>query len=279
VLINPAFDILNGVRINRISSGLSGLLANEKLLSEFGLQSSSGITDPGQTSELRENISTIKQGVDSLFRTAIFAKKFSSINSLRERATRTTPFDATVDIKRIQDLHRGIDLSLATRLGEANARRRQYLKYRQDHAAKLQSKQLSEMAISDADEVSNHIEEDAAPAKSTMSVPQTTRATPITLLSGTEATTFIPDRDTLSVFRRPPSVISTSTTATSVVELGDEDLQFPPLPIEARTSNDFICPYCMDPVQGLDPENPERQERKWRLVNLLLRVLYYYCDD
>src|SRR5690606_38205250 len=113
----------------------------------------------------------------------------------------------TIDIMRIQNFYPGIAKALAMRLGEANARRRQYLKYRQDHAAKPKSERLSEnLPSSNEGKIANQIGEDVdAPAKPTISVPQTTRAKSAPLLFGTEATESIPDRDIHSVSRRPPS--------------------------------------------------------------------------
>lgn len=79
------------------------------------------------TSEIRELTSAINTGIDALFKTSMFIRKFAPQDK-RTRAAKTEPFDKRADVLYVKDRYPAImrkNAALVGRLGEANARRRQ----------------------------------------------------------------------------------------------------------------------------------------------------------
>ncbi|KAK1840534.1 regulator of conidiation-1 [Colletotrichum chrysophilum] len=144
-------EIVSGHRPNRVMP--TQMVISDADLEEFDISSSSSesgassISGPDierphdQASELQKLISAMKTSLESLFRASVFIRKFAP-KDRRQKASKTKPFDSSADIMYIRDKYPtlwGKEDRLATRLGEANARRRQYFRYRQQHHEKLSS--------------------------------------------------------------------------------------------------------------------------------------------
>ena len=169
------------------------------------------------------------------------------------------PFDNRADIMYVTDRYPSLkeNTTLVGRLGEANARRRQYFKYRRDH-----DERLSTVATKDS---SVNIKAQGysgagvpAPAETVLTV-----ETKPSLLAETEATAFVADEATQAKILESlaaPKAMSAVSFATSVEQLSDEDLSFPPAPIEAETGSPFLCPYCFE-FQQLKREDLKKH---WR---------------
>lgn len=246
-------------------------------LSEYNISSSESETssilssDPGTkalgpTSEIQELISAIQTGIDALFKASIFIRKFATTDK-HTRAAKTKPFDNRADVLYVKDRYPSVtrkNPALAARLGEANARRRQYFKYRRDHSERL-STVTAEVGLTSIlkQQPGGNIPK-AGPAKSIL-----TADTKPSLFAETKATTFIADAaaqaEMLEIYEPTPAV-SVVSFATSVAETSDEKLPFPPAPAEAETGSPFLCPYCLTVLhlkrQGL--------EHQWRFVKLCL---------
>jgi len=151
--------------------------------------------------------------------------------------------------------------ALAARLGEANARRRQYFKYRRDHNDRLSRVPVEKDALElDIMPKKQHevINQNIGPAKSVL-----TAQTKPSLFADTEATAFVADAAAevqMSELLSAPSAMSVVSFATSIAETSDDELPFPPIPAEAHSNSSFLCPYCLTVVQ-LKHGNTERQ---WR---------------
>lgn len=50
------------------------------------------------------------------------------------------------------------------------------------------------------------------------------------------------------------------SSATSLIETSDEELPFPPVPVESQTGSPFECPYCLTSQQLKSQD----LEREWR---------------
>ncbi|RPA83843.1 hypothetical protein BJ508DRAFT_413177 [Ascobolus immersus RN42] len=306
--VQTATAILNGTRPNRVSS-FDLELDEEDTFSDISSSDSGSDSDAlpsdddmsldesqkgmeRHKSEARETVATIKLGLDSLFRAAVFVRKFSA-NERREKATLTARFDNQADITHIKDRYVEIDEIFAQRLGEANARRRQYFKYRKDHDFKLRRNaeiQLPSHLPARAAEpplkrfpphlTARDLAEGTVLSKQNSLRPSELAST--ALHAETEATTFPMDKDvewTTVPKRTTGSVLSTiSSVATSVADVEDEETQFPPLPAEGKTGNAFICPYCYIIIEGIKPgkQSQNKQERKWR-KHVLRDLQPYIC--
>ncbi|RYP05472.1 hypothetical protein DL765_009836 [Monosporascus sp. GIB2] len=149
--IASALEIASGTRHNRMADPVSN---QDVDLAEYDISSSdsdsltSGSSklqnrqDSATTSEIIELLTSIKLGINNLFKASVFIRKFAPKDK-RQRASKTEPFDNRADVLYVKDKYGHLarhNEALALRLGEANARRRQYFTYRRDH-----NEQLSEV--------------------------------------------------------------------------------------------------------------------------------------
>ena len=153
--------------------------------------------------------------------------------------------------------------ALATRMGEANARRRQYFKYRRDHVERLANDKVEQKNSE------KHTGEQTLPAGAMQSsLPAKSVVTALTNLQSTaetEATNFLAPPMGENAGEAPqlelaPSVVS---YATFIHEPSENELAFPLIPREAKKDLPFICPYCQEVLilNGFD------MERRWKYVN------------
>ena len=209
------------------------------------------------TTEIQELESAIRLGLENLFKTSIFIRKFTS-RDRRKRAAASKPFDNRADIMYLKDRYPSLveNSTLAARLGEANARRRQYFKYRRDHNERLSA--VSKRAEQDLkNESSQPLAPEARPTKTV-----STAETKPSLLADTEATAFQASEAQQAQMLRdtePSEAMSAVSFATSVVETSNDELSFPSVSAEAQTGSPFLCPYCLEIQQF--KRGPEQQ---WR---------------
>ncbi|KAK4041663.1 hypothetical protein C8A01DRAFT_14606, partial [Parachaetomium inaequale] len=259
--LQMALDIATGRRNNRAAEPL---VDSDTDLAEYGLSSSEsdsdcdsampatrdGMETAGATSELDELMSSIRSGIDNLFKTSIFIRKHSPKDK-QQRASATKPFDNRADVMYISDRYPLVaakNEALGVRLGEANARRRQYFKYCRDHNDRLSRPNMEEGFSQRQESQAHPAPQPADPRlgiKATGSV--VSEQTRPSLLADTEATEFLAQPfDKAGLFEQldaqsAPSMVS---FATSVAEVSENSLAFPPLPSEAENNSTFLCPYC-----------------------------------
>ncbi|KAM0801423.1 ankyrin repeat-containing domain protein [Usnea florida] len=272
--MQAATDIALGKRQNRISEPFFAALANIDL-SEYDLSSSESDlssvpsreeTDHhGSTSEMQTLISAMDTSLGSLFKASIFIRS-NTTRGKRLRAESTKPFDNRADIMYINDRYPSLNqnATLVGRLGEVNARRRQYFKYRRDH-----DERLSTVAVKD-----NSVNVKTQPyPEAGVSAPDKTISTVETkpsLLADTEATAFVADeaaQKEMLTMLEAPKAMSEVSFATSIADISDEDFSFPSVPVEAENGTPFLCPYCFQ-FQKLKREGLESYWRKHVLQDL-----------
>ena len=232
------------------------------------LSSGHGTKALAPTSEIQELISAIHTGIDALFKASIFIRKFAPKDQ-RIRAAKTEPFDNRADVLYIKDRFPAVmrkNVALAARLGEANARRRQYFKYRRDHCERLSTVTVegSMTSLPRQELGSNNSKAEFVESTSTTNIRTS-------IFAETKATMFVADAAAQahmleSYESEPAPAVSVVSFATSVAEISDEESSFPAVPIEAESGSPFLCPYCLTvlqfKVQGL--------EHQWRSVRLCL---------
>ena len=251
-----ATDIATGKRQNRLAGPL--IIDSNTDLSEFDISSSESDASSlscfvnernsiRSTSEIQELISAIKAGLDNLFKASIFIRKFAP-NDKRQRASATKPFDNRADVMYVKDRYSLLaqkNEALTARLGEANARRRQYFKYCRDHNDRLSRAPDEKDTLKS--ETMPKKQPETRPAKSV-----TTVQTKPSLFAGTEATAFIAgagaDAQISELLDAPPAM-SVVSFATSIAEASSDELPFPPIPADAHRNSLILCPYCLRIVQ------------------------------
>lgn len=245
-----ATDIAIGKRPNRVTKHL--IVASDVDLLEYDLypsesdsssvSSSSSVVAPDDTSEMQELISAIRISIDNLFKSSIFIRNSAS-RQRRLRAERRDTFVNCADIVHVKDRYHLLkdDSALVLRLGEANARRRQYFKYVYDHNEYLAAEPMK-------DELDNvKAQDQPGVVRSETALTILTGETKTRLVAETAATTFVANEITQArTLGMPVAQEANSVTsfATSIAETLDEDLPFPPVPAEAENGSSFFCPYC-----------------------------------
>lgn len=156
-------------------------------------------------------------------------------------------------------LLRDKNAALAARLGEANARRRQYFKYRRDR-----NQHLSTVTVQgdshDSGAVSKEQSEVATGEnRSKSAITQTIRPSVFAETKATEFLAGAAQAQILEIQEGPPAMSAVSFL-TSIAESSDEKLPFPPVPEEARTGSPFLCPYCLTYLQL----KRQRLESQWK---------------
>ena len=267
-----ASDIALGKRPNRVTK--HPVAGSDVDLLEYGLypsesdsssvSSSGGETAPDHTSEIQELLSAIRIEIDSLFKASIFIRKNAS-RDRRLKAASKDLFDNGADMMHVRDRYPLLkeNSTLVPRLGEANARRRQYFKYLSDHDERLATVPNND----DLDNVKAQAHPGVARAEAAMT--ELTGETKPSLLADTAATTFVADeaaQDRMLGMSAAPKANSVVSFATSVAETSDEDLPFPPVPAEAKDGSSFYCPYCCISIEL----KHGRLETQWRYENFYL---------
>ncbi|EXF81271.1 regulator of conidiation-1 [Colletotrichum fioriniae PJ7] len=245
-------EIVSGRRPNRVMPTLD---ITEEELEEFDISSSSSESGASTTSnstrdsrhdkpsEIQKLLSAIRTSLNSLFKASVFIRKFAP-EDRRQRASKTKPFVNTADLMYIKDKYSILwetNEPLAIRLAEANARRRQYFKYRQQHQEKLASQQ-DDIIMGRRDA---HLRAEPKPIDREP-LPQGSIVSAMTkpsILAETEATEFVRNKEPETQFfalQSPEPAMSVFSMATTVVEASDAELQFPPIPQEGQKSDSFL---------------------------------------
>lgn len=269
--IRAAISIATGRLENRITDPSiteQGMHSSEYDISSSESDASSNPSSgdqrnaPMPMSEIEQLVYAIDAGIDSLFKASIFIRSFAP-KEKRLRALDAKPFDNRADIIYVKGRYPPIEYknaALAVRLGEANARRRQYFKYRREHNERLSTTAAMGISQSTLKEQVDLKVPKPRPTKSVL-----TGESKPSFITETEATTFLADPaaelQLLDIQETTPA-ISMVSFATSIAESSDDELAFPPIPDEAQKGTPFLCPYCLTVLhfkrQGLEPQ--------WRLV-------------
>lgn len=265
---------MSGKRLNRTTD----LASDETDISQYNISSSesdslSSTSSSGETNslvpttELQELLSAIATGLESLFKTSMFIRRFAS-RDRRQRATQTKPFDHRADIMYVDDrypLLKQKNPALAARLGECNARRRQYFKYRRDHNERISTVPAEDEFDALLKKQIGHKPGYGQPAQSAQTVESKSST-----LAETKATTFVADDEAVRAYaldiQEAPAAMSVVSFATSVAEASDEELPFPKIPSEAQSGLSFICPYCQNALRL----NRQGLEHQWRFDQQIL---------
>ena len=253
-----ANDIASGRRENRIAAAYniedySGLSDCSTISSDSETSSPRSLeyqnTASTATSEIQELVSAINTGISSLFKTSMFIRQ-SSTDNKRLRALKTEAFDNRADVMYVRERYPSLESknrALVIRLGEANARRRQYFNYCRSHNERL-STQPAEESLKPTPKKKFGVSDQHTGSAMSM---QATENRP-SVFAETEATKMDPELTTgdftteVQEDKRAPSVAS---FATSVANFDEGQLSFPPVPAEALGGAPFVCHLCFTVIQ------------------------------
>lgn len=202
--------------------------------------------------ELQQLTQSIIKLVANLFKISTVIRKG---NISQDRLLRSSRIDVSYyepfDVQHAKNKFPSANDALIDRLGKAISRRRQYLKYREQHHEKLANPNQSSTASTRPQKDSQPLRE--ADSKATSEARTDQKPTKPDLSAkvsvshdvSTTASTFIVS-NTNGVIDVDVDVYSESGTVSSYQPsvVGDEKLQLPPLPRDSEGGRDFECPYC-----------------------------------
>lgn len=179
------------------------------------------------TSELQQLMSEVVEVITCLLRLSMAIRNPTPHDQFMESGQINTSYFEPFDIGHIQAKFPNTEGYLINRLGKAISRRRQYLKYRDEHHKKL------------AQGIEDVIGTEFAPTKAapTEINPESTVASSIPLAMKVPTTHIELDEDVYS-----EDGLSQTSYATSVNESTNNRL--PPIPKEAQEGKPFECPLC-----------------------------------
>lgn len=260
-----ALSIVSGKQENRTALPL---IDPEIDLAEFDVSSGSETSEPSSSgengivvssSEIDELISAIRGGINSLFKTSVFIRKFAPKERRQRAVEKADIFTSQIDEIYIKDRYPAVERNgrsdLVVRLGLANAHRRQYFVYCREHNDRLSRADTAK----DRREGENHPLNQEARRE----VLTTAGHRDQSFLASTTATDLLADNEAsgelpqLLQAEPTPSLVSYATT---IDNCADDDTAFPPLPADAQSNLFFLCPYCRKIVRL----NPNEKEKHWR---------------
>ena len=253
-----ANDIASGRRENRIAAAYntedySDLSDCSTISSDSETSSPKSLeyqdTASTVTSEMQELVSAINTGISSLFKTSMFIRQ-SSTDNKRLRASKTEPFDNRADVMYVRERYPSLESknrALVIRLGEANARRRQYFKYCRSHNERLAT-QPAKGSLQPTPKKDYGVSDQRTGSAMSM---QAAEIRP-SVFAETEATRMDPKLTTgdfMLEVQKEKRAVSVASFATSVANFDQGHLSFPPIPSEALGDAPFVCHLCFTVIQ------------------------------
>ena len=200
---------------------------------------------PSQT-ELQQLCQAVKNSITSLLKLSIAIRKYATRDDY-SRSASENPIDNSFDINHVRQKHPCAESWLVSRLGKANARRRQYLSYRERHRQKLSQEARTPLGDVESGKEAKEEGEATLPIRSTSMMedgPSNLGGTTTSIvLTQTTATTYVAatvqDIDQSSDPGRSETSYATNQTENDI-----GDLRVPPPPKESEDEQPFECPYC-----------------------------------
>ncbi|KAK0743628.1 hypothetical protein B0T18DRAFT_392370 [Schizothecium vesticola] len=178
------------------------------------------------TTELGQISGDISEVIDCLFRLSVSIRNPAPHDMFKRSMWTDTAEQAHFYVEHVRERFRDADEDLTSRLGRANAHRRQYFRYREQHHEKL-ARGIDEAHLATAD--------DAMTDTIASSIPQQMKIDGLTGEANQEPDVIDEDK---------ASTGWTETTVASSLVAGDRDRpRIPPLPKDAA-GRPFECPYC-----------------------------------
>ena len=218
--------------------------------------------------ELQQLFRSISSIIANLYKLSIVIRR-GNLNG--DRLLKSSKIDVafyeTFDITHVRNKFPLANNALVERLGKAISRRRQYLKYREQHHEKLsvprQNTFTAEQPVNQ--DRSLRFIETKASSRAQTSQHGTTISHSIGV--STTASTYVPPKHQ-DVAEIDVDVYSESSSISSCQSstIGAERPRLPPIPQVSERSRDFECPYCYTICRLVGTEDWQRK-REWKYVS------------
>lgn len=229
-------------------------------------------TLPQRETELQELLYSVESTVNSLYAlsTVIRQKPPSYYRYLKFSQTSLPEWDQ-IDLQHIRDKFPQAEQWLVARMGTASSKRRQYLKYMEEHMEKI-SQTFEEVTITHPgtmDYTPSGVRPDVrlnvsgnTIAKNRMMQPRDSNSIDhFTAASTDYSQHFATILAEFNLRNDEAETTSQSSCASSITE--NEGLIIPSAPKTSQGGACFTCPYCHEPCR-LDGRSEERRRRQWK---------------
>ena len=218
--------------------------------------------------ELQQLFQSISSIIANLYKLSIIIRR-GNLNGdrLLKSSKVNVAFYETFDIGHVRNKFPSANNALVERLGKAISRRRQYLKYREQHHGKLsvprQNTSTADQPVTQ-DRSMRSVETKASARAQT---PQHGTTISHSIEVSTTASTYVPPKHQdvaeidFDVYSESSSVSSGQSST-----IGAERPRLPPIPQASERSRDFECPYCYTICRLVGTEDWQRK-RDWKYVS------------
>lgn len=221
--------------------------------------------------ELQQLVQGIGKIIANLFKLSTMIRKG---NASHDRFLKSSKIDVSYyepyDIQHAKNRFPSANDQLTGRMGKAISRRRQYLKYREQHHERI-AQPVKNTAASKPLPIGSGTApnaEDVAPSRAPTGLKSAEYGTgtihPVSVVQSTNASTLVPSMvpEPVNLDVDVYSEADTQTShATSVA--GEEKLRVPPPPESSRDGRDFECPYCYT-ICRLNGKEEWQRRKEWK---------------
>ncbi len=221
--------------------------------------------------ELQQLFQSISNITANLYNLSIIIRR-GNLNGdrLLKSSKVNVAFYETFDIGHVRNKFPSANDALVERLGKAISRRRQYLKYREQHHEKLSAPRQNTFTADQPVNQDRSLRFVETKASSRAQTPQHGTTISHSIGVSTTASTYVPPKHQ-DVAEIDVDVYSESSSVSSCQSstIGSERPRLPPIPQASERSRDFECPYCYTICRLVGTEDWQRK-RDWKYVSEIL---------
>ncbi|KAI9887960.1 MAG: hypothetical protein M1823_000217 [Watsoniomyces obsoletus] len=274
----PVDSIVSGERVpadGEETDSASDSEGGGEIAGDADCQHTDSMTE-SQPTEIQQLYRAIVSCITGLLMLSISIRRYATRDDY-QRSASFDPIDPSFDINHVSQKYQYTRQKtpwLVARLGKANARRRQFLKYRENHRRKLAQELESRPEGAQGTREILQAQEETIPRDVQLgndgSRSHAASSNPSNALTQTTATTFVtqPHED---IDQTSDPGRSETSYATSVEQDDQGNLSVPPPPKESEDEQPFECPYCFT-IQTI------KSDHAWK-KHVFSDLRPYVCTD
>ncbi|KAL8626996.1 hypothetical protein Q9189_007311 [Teloschistes chrysophthalmus] len=285
--LNDATSIVSGERqpVDELSSDSDSSDSLSSLDDES--RDTDAVPQLSDWTELEQLQISINTFISSLYRVSVIIREnHKPFDRLVKCAKIDVSFYEFFDARHVQEKYPAAAAALTKRLGQANSKRRQYFKYRQQHREKLSQPTPSQNSgipehdatkpdlstFNEIREVPNDGEAHPPPGLQNHSTAQLGSTKESTI-----ATSFHPPVEIPPPLQSVDQIseVGTHTSYGTTTSVQIDKLTVPLAPASASNGREFECPYCYT-ICRLNPSDSRQQQKQWNR-HVLRDLQPYIC--
>ena len=247
--------------------------------SDFGHEQRLAHGESTQDSELQQLMQSVTKIVANLYKLSTIIRRGNlGHDRLLKSSKINVSYYEPFDIEHARNKFPSANDKLIYRMGQAISRRRQYLKYREQHHDKLSEPTIVPLTRQPVINTQTASKSDLGAHYKAQShhnsQEQESTAQPVSVGVSTTASTFVLPK-TPGPIDLDVDVYSESGTVSSYQSsaAGEEKLQFPPPPEASKDGQDFECPFCYT-ICRLNGKEEWQRKREWKYASSAIQLKF-----